>query len=50
MSITFANLQDNRAMFQIIITLLRFPFDSPYFAIIFAVCAIGLICDGRCIL
>jgi hypothetical protein len=29
MSITVVNLQDNRAVFQIFITLLRFSFDSP---------------------
>jgi len=29
MSITVANLQDNRAGFRIFITLLRFSFDSP---------------------
>jgi len=28
-SITFANLQDNQAVFRIFIALLRFSFDSP---------------------
>jgi len=31
MSITVANLQDNRAVFHIFITLLRFSFDSPLY-------------------
>jgi len=31
MSITVVNLQDNRAVFRIFITLLRFSFDSPLY-------------------
>jgi len=33
MSITVVNLQDNRALFRIFITLLRFSFDSPSYKI-----------------
>jgi hypothetical protein len=34
LSITFVNLQDNRAVFQIFITLLKFSFDSTLYQII----------------
>ena len=35
MSITVTNLQDNRAVFRIFITLLRFSFDSPSYIYIY---------------
>jgi hypothetical protein len=33
MSITVVNLQDNRAVFQIFIALLKFSFDSPFYLV-----------------
>jgi len=35
MSIIVVNLQDNRAVFRIVIALLRFSFDSPSYHIIY---------------
>ena len=37
MIVTVASLQDNRAVFRILITLLRFSFDSPSYFIIYQV-------------